>query len=106
MLFYVTSAIVLLGVAYLHALAVDPADPEPYHPPYQPDHLLTLPPQDTKEGFKDVPPPPTRIDIQPEVALSSTGLASASLSHQSALLKDLREVLRRELREQRNRPIE
>ncbi len=105
MLFYLTSAIILLGVAYLHALAADPMPhEEAYHPPYQPSE------DQDQEGFKDAEtgaaPPPTRHDIEPEIALSTTGLASASLSHQSALVKDIRELLRRELREQRNRPVE
>lgn len=104
MLFYLTSAIILLGVAYLHALAADPMPhEEAYHPPYQPSR------DRDQEGFKDAAlaaPPPTRHDIEPEIAMSTTGLASASLSHQSALVKDIRELLRRELREQRNRPVE
>lgn len=103
MLFYIASAIILLGVAYLHALAADPMPhEEAYHPPYQPSK--------DQEGFKDAEtraaPPPTRHDIEPEIALSTTGLASASLAHQSTLVKDIRELLRRELREQRNRPVE
>jgi len=51
-------------------------------------------------------PPPKREDIVPETTLSPTGLAATSFGQQSNLLRDLREIVRREIRAQRIAPVE